>query len=99
MIKKDRTRRDFVKMAAIGAGGALTWDAASYTRILGANERISIGLVGYSERAMEALIPALQAISTSHNCEFVAVSDIWSRNREAGADFIGKLTGKPIAKA
>jgi hypothetical protein len=100
MTQQANSRRNFIKLAATGAvGGAISWDAASYARIPGANDRISIGIVGFSERAMEALIPALNAISSAQNCEMVAVSDIWNRHREEGAGFIGKLTGKPIAKA
>jgi predicted dehydrogenase len=100
MTQQANSRRNFIKLAATGAaGGAISWDAASYARIPGANDRIGVGIVGFSERAMEALIPALNAVSSAQNCEMVAVSDIWNRRREEGADFIGKLTGKPIAKA
>ncbi len=100
MTQHANSRRNFIKLTATGvAGSALSWGAASYARIPGANDRIGIGIVGFSERAMEALIPALNEISSAQNCEMVAVSDIWNRRREEGADFIGKLTGKPIAKA
>ena len=100
MTQIPNSRRNFVKLTAAGAvGGALSWDAASYARVLGSNDRISVGVLGFSERAMEALIPAFQAITSSHNCEIVAVADIWNRRRDEGADFIGKLTGKAIAKA
>ena len=100
MTQIANSRRNFVKLTAAGAvGGALSLDAASYARVLGSNDRISVGVVGFSERAMEALIPAFNAISSSHNCEIVAVSDIWNRRRDEGADFIGKLTGKTIARA
>jgi len=94
------SRRSFIKLTSAGVlGTAVGWDAASYARIPGSNERISVGVVGFSERAMEALIPAFQAISTAQNCEIVAVSDIWSLRREEGSAFLNKLTGKPIAKA
>lgn len=100
MTQHANSRRNFIKLTAAGAvGSTLNWDAASYARVLGANDRISVGVVGFSERAMEALIPALHAISSAQNCEMVAVSDIWNRRRDEGADFIGKLTGKSIAKA
>jgi predicted dehydrogenase len=100
MTQITNSRRNFIKgVAAVAAGSAINWDAASYARVLGSNDRISVGVVGFSERAMEALIPALSAISSSRNCEIVAVSDIWNRRRDEGADFIGKLTGRSIAKA
>ncbi len=100
MSNHQNSRRNFIKLTAAGAaGGALSWDAASYARIPGANDRIGVGIVGFSERAMEALIPAFNAISSAQNCEIVAVSDIWNRRREEGGSFIGKLTGRSIAKA
>lgn len=100
MTQTINSRRNFVKLTAASAvGGALSLDAASYARVLGSNDRIGVGVVGFSERAMEALIPALNAISPSQNCEIVAVSDIWNRRRDEGADFTGKLTGKSVAKA
>jgi hypothetical protein len=85
MTQLTNSRRNFIKLTTAGAvGGALGWDAASYARIVGANDRISVGVVGFSERAMEALIPAFNAISSAQNCEIVAVSDIWSRRRDDG---------------
>src|SRR5215813_10201545 len=100
MTKITNSRRNFIKLTAAGAAGsAISWDAASYARVLGSNDRISVGVLGFSERAMEALIPAFSAISSSRNCEIVAVADIWNRRRDEGADFIGKLTGRSIAKA
>lgn len=94
------SRRRFIKLSATGVlGTAVGWDAASYARIPGSNDRISVGVVGFSERAMEALIPAFQAISGAQNCEIVAVSDIWNLRREEGSAFLNKLTGKSIAKA
>jgi predicted dehydrogenase len=100
MTNHASSRRSFIKLTVTGAlGSAVAWDAASYARIPGSNDRIGVGLVGFSERAMEALIPAFHAISTAQNCEITAVSDIWNLRREEGAAFINKLTGKSIAKA
>jgi predicted dehydrogenase len=100
MTKREDTRRDFIKLvSASTVGSAISWDAASYARILGANDRIVVGVVGFSERAQEALIPALQANAAAQNFEIVAVSDIWRLRREEGAAFLNKLTGRPIAQA
>src|SRR5215204_3673782 len=97
MRQHANSRRNFIKLTAAGAASsAIGWDAASYARVLGSNDRIGIGIVGFSERSMEALIPALSSIAPAQNCEIVALSDIWNRRRGEGADFIGKLTGKPI---
>jgi predicted dehydrogenase len=100
MTNHQNSRRNFIKLTAAGVvGGAGAWDAASYARILGANDRIGVGIVGFSERAQEALIPALLKITGEQNCEIVAVSDIWKLRREEGAAWIGKQTGKTIAQA
>jgi predicted dehydrogenase len=100
MTQEVKSRRRFIKLAAAGAAGsALSWDAASYARIPGANERIGIGIVGFSERGQDALFPALQQLSVEQNCEIVAVSDIWKLHREEGAAWLGKQANKSIAQA
>jgi hypothetical protein len=53
MTRHTASRRNFVKLTDAGAvGGALGWDAASYARVLGANDRVGVGVVGFSERAI-----------------------------------------------
>ena len=100
MTKRKESRRDFIKLVSAGAAGsAISWDAVSYARVIGANDRIGVGIVGFSERAQEALIPALQANAAAQNFEIVAVSDIWRLRREEGAALLNKLTGKTIAQA
>jgi predicted dehydrogenase len=100
MSRTDNSRRDFVKRSTAGAvGSAIAWNAASYMRVLGANDRIGIGIVGFSERAVDALIPAFMKIAAEQNCEMVAVSDIWKLHREEGAGWIGKQTDRAIAQA
>src|SRR5690554_4501788 len=47
-MQKTSTRRQF--LAAASAGAALTFTATSYGKIVGANERISIGLIGCGGR-------------------------------------------------
>jgi predicted dehydrogenase len=76
------------------AGTAIASNASSYARILGANDRVRVGIVGYSDRCRGALIPAFLRSSKELDFEIVAVSDIWSLRREAGAAAVEKLTGK-----
>ena len=80
------TRRDFIRTSALGAAG-LTFSAKSYSRILGANDRIRVGIVGYSDRFRSSLSPAFLALSKELNFEFTALSDLWSMRRDAAADF------------
>ena len=100
MALQDRNRRDFLKMSSAAlAGTAVSWNATSYARIVGANDRVGVGLVGCGDRARQALVPAFQQHTKELNFEFVAVSDIWSRRREEGAALLQKLSGNAIAAA
>lgn len=80
------TRRDFIQKTALGAAG-LTLSAKSYSRIIGANDRVRVGIVGYSDRFRSSLVPAFLEHSKEQNFEFTAISDIWSVRREAANTF------------
>ena len=80
------TRRQFVQKAALGAAG-LTLGAKSYSRILGANDRVRVGIVGYSDRFRGSLLPAFLGLAQELNFEFTALSDIWSLRREEADKF------------
>jgi len=100
MADKTNSRRDFMKNATLGAAGVvLASRASSYASILGANDRVRVGIVGYSDRCRQALIPSFMMHAKELNFDFVAVSDIWSRRREEGAAAISQLVGHEIAKA
>lgn len=100
MIDNRNSRRDFIKTAALGAAGiALTSPASSYARIQGANDRVRVGIVGFSDRARQALIPSFMIHARELNFDFVAVSDIWSRRRDEGAEFLAQRIGHPVEKA
>jgi hypothetical protein len=55
IIASKTSRRSFLKV--VGTGVALHSTAASYTRILGANDRVRVGAIGFSERFRDALFP------------------------------------------
>lgn len=86
------SRRDFIKDSSKAAAGiylgSLGFSAKSYARIIGANERIGIGVVGYSDRFRQALFPSFQHHNKELNFDVVAVSDIWKVRREEGRDFL-----------
>ena len=103
----DLPRRDFLKHAAAGAAGialaavpgtghATSTSAASYARILGANDRVRVGVVGYSDRFRQTLLPAFRANAKALDFEIVALSDIWSRRREEGVAQTAQALGTPI---
>jgi len=88
------SRRSFVKGAVAGTAGlALSTKASSYSRVLGANGRVRVAVVGPGDRARDALIPAFLRLSGELNFDLVAVCDIWNQRREEGAAFVAKHTG------
>ena len=93
----DSSRRTFLKLA--GAGIALNSTAASYGRILGANDRVRVGLCGFSERFRDALLPAYQQHAAELNFEFAGLSDIWKMRREDGVAHVKKVTGNDVTPA
>ena len=98
MVLEKNDRRQFLKVGGAAlAATAVSWNASSYAAILGANDRVRVGVVGCGDRMKGALIPAFLQNAKDMNFEFVAVSDIWNRRREEGAAHIQKLTGTPIA--
>ena len=68
----NETRRDFIKKTA--AGAALLASA----RVLGANDRVRIGIIGVGSRGQD-LLKQLLAVP---NAQLVAVADIYSRRRD-----------------
>ena len=71
----------------------VTTDAMHYNRIIGANDRVLVGVVGFSNRFKDTLAGAFMANAKDLNMEFVAVSDIWNERRDAGVAFLNKLQG------
>ena len=89
-------RRDFAKNTAIASLGAIAFSPKSYSRIIGANDRVRVGCVGFSDRHRASHIPPFKALMKEKNFEMVALSDIWNRRREEGKAFIDKQLGSDI---
>ena len=90
-MAEELTRRKFVETAAVG-GAALamaacssTMTRTSYSRILGANDRISIGIIGCGNRGKNAHMPGVHKHAESQNLEITAVCDTWRIAREEAA--------------
>lgn len=66
----------------------MSFSASSYARILGANERVRVGIVGFSDRFRSSLAPSFAAHAQKQNFQFVAVSDIWNRRREEAEQYL-----------
>src|SRR5580693_6845538 len=97
MTTQGNDRREFLKIGSAAlAATAVSWNATSYASIVGANDRVRVGVIGCGDRMRGALIPAFTQNKTDMNFEFVAVSDIWNRRREEGAAYIEKVSGDKV---
>jgi predicted dehydrogenase len=93
-------RRKFIKQSALASGGAwlgaMGLSSASYARIVGANDRVRVGVVGYSDRFKSSLLPAFIGFHKKLNFDMVAVSDIWKLKREAGVADVKAMMGHDV---
>src|SRR5882762_7771234 len=97
MATQGNDRRECLKMGGAAlAATAVSWNAKSYAAVMGANDRVKVGVIGCGDRMKQALIPAFCQNAKDMNFEFVAVSDIWNRRREEGAAYIQKVTGSQV---
>lgn len=74
------TRRAFVS----GSVASMVASASSRDRILGANNRLRIGIIGCGGLARGAHIPALLGMKDSDQVEIVGVCDVYQKHLDAG---------------
>jgi len=93
-------RKEFIKRSALATAGVylgtMGISAKSYSRILGANDRVRIGVVGFSDRFKFSLLPAYLNHYKELNFDIVAVSDIWKIRREEGQSYLKEKFGHDI---
>ena len=93
-MKNRETRRSFIKKASLATGSmAIPMSAKSYSRIIGSNDRVNVGILGFSNRAQSALIPAFYKSNKQMNFEINAVCDLWNLRRNEGVGMIKELSG------
>ena len=85
------SRRYFIKQSTL-AGAAIFaakagFSAKSYKRIMGSNDRVRVGVIGFSDRHKSSHAPSFMNHYKDLNFEIAAVSDIWNKRREEGAAF------------
>ncbi len=82
------SRRDFIRKSSLTASAVLLaragFSASSYNRIIGANDRVRVAVVGFSDRHRSTHMPCFMNHYKELNFDIVAVSDIWNRRREEG---------------
>jgi predicted dehydrogenase len=85
------SRRQFVGTAAKAGAVALT--ALSQRRVLGANDRISIGIIGCGDRGIHTHMKDLQKYAGQENIQITAVCDPWRLRREEAVGLIKEQYG------
>src|SRR6267378_1883003 len=71
----ENTRRDFIKRSALGTAAMLVYPPS---RVLGANDRVRVGVIGVGGRGQELLKQVLGV----PNAQLVAIADIYTRSRD-----------------
>ena len=85
MAQKRFKRRDFIKGAALGTAAFMIHPE----RVLGANDRVRVGAIGFGARCQE-LVKQLSEISSA---ELVAVADVYARRLEEAKRLSSSRTG------
>lgn len=87
------SRRTFVARAAAAGAALCVTPTLLSAAVKGANERLSIGLIGVGVRGSYHL-KGLKLLAESENVEVTAVCDVWRVNREKAAAGVKKTFGK-----
>lgn len=87
--KKATTRRDFIKTSAAGMAGAFLSSALS-SRVLGANERLRVAVMGVNSRGDELA----RAFAGNPHCEIAYICDVDSRAMEKTLASVQEITGR-----
>lgn len=77
MTTANQSRRKFITASTAGAVGA-TLTAAQWSKVLGANDRVRLGIIGPGDRGQQLMKEFINA----PNAEFVAAADIYTRRHD-----------------
>jgi predicted dehydrogenase len=89
-------RRSFIQKGALATLGTLAFSPKSYSKIIGANDRVRVACVGFSDRHRASHVPPFKALAKGMNFEMVALSDLWNRRRDEGKAYLEKELGGNI---
>src|SRR5207344_1741808 len=71
----DQSRRTFLKQAAMGTAAVLAYPTST---VLGANDRVRVGMIGVGDRGNDLLDQVVKV----PNVELVVMADVYSRRRD-----------------
>lgn len=75
--KSDLSRREFLKDSAVGAAGVAAWSGLGGSRVMGANDRIRVAVLGSGGRAQDVM----SGFKMFPDNEIVAVCDVYEPHR------------------
>ncbi|UCD30649.1 MAG: Gfo/Idh/MocA family oxidoreductase [Planctomycetota bacterium] len=88
------TRRSFLKTTGVGTAGVGILAAKSYARILGANDRLNVAIVGCGHIANAAHLQALLPMRQAGEVDILAVCDVYEKRARDFQDQIKAAGGK-----
>lgn len=89
-------RKTFLRTSLMASAGALAFSASSYNRIMGANDKVRVGVVGFSDRFKFSLLPAFLQHHQELKFDITSLSDIWKYRREAGQAYLTQKMGHEV---
>ena len=92
-MSQEVSRRSFLNTAgkatfAATLATSVSQTATSYARVLGANDRIGVGLIGAGVIGTEHL-KVIKNLKEKNNLSAVAVADCWKTRADKGKEFVG----------
>ncbi len=88
-------RRNFIKQSLLGAAGvAMAFDAKSYASIMGANDRINLGVIGIRNQG-SVHIDSYSKLKDSHNVRIKTLCDADEQLFESRSKIVEKTGTKP----
>ena len=93
-IREMVSRRNF-----LAATGVAPFTARSYTRVIGANERLNIGVIGCGGMATGHMTSIKSRMLDTDNVQMIAVCDLWDKRLDAAAELTGGKQYKRVRGA
>ncbi len=92
MSKQDITRRSFLNRSkSLAASAPLLYLSAQ--SVLGANDKIQVGVIGCGHRAQSSLLRDFLRFAEDYNASVTAICDVWSQPREQVSQMIQERSG------
>lgn len=86
-MKRAQTGKQFSRRAFLAASAAGIATAASNRKVIGANERVRVGVIGCGERGLALMKDMIRLNVRGQRVEIAGICDIWGRRTEQGAAY------------